>query len=168
MIKNVVFDVGNVLVRWAPPEIVRRALSLAPDSSENLKWVEALFHCATWRRLDRGQLTQAEAEAIYQSELGLTADQTRQIFFHVMDHQDMIEGVEAVARRLKQSGYRIFGLTNNVHEIVSYLKARPFLCLNAISARRAGASFPGWPAPSAWRQSRSPARSHLCRAGSAR
>jgi hypothetical protein len=31
---NVVFDVGNVLVRWSPSEIMRRAMADAPDSDE--------------------------------------------------------------------------------------------------------------------------------------
>jgi putative hydrolase of the HAD superfamily len=124
MIKNVVFDVGNVFVRWSPPEIVRRCFDLAPDSGENLARAEALFRCATWRRLNLGELTQAEAEAIFQADLGLTAEQTRQVFFHVMDHQELIDGTEAIALRLKQAGYRVFGLTDNVHEIVRHYKAR--------------------------------------------
>jgi putative hydrolase of the HAD superfamily len=124
MIKNVVFDVGNVFVRWSPPEIVRRCFDLAPDSSESLARAEALFRGATWRRLNLGEMTQAEAEAIFQADLGLTAEQTRQVFFHVMDHQELIEGTEAIARRLKQAGYRVFGLTDNVHEIVRHYKGR--------------------------------------------
>ena len=124
MIKNVVLDVGNVFVRWSPPEIVRRCFDLAPDSSENLARAEALFRGAAWRRLNLGELTQAEVEAIYQAELGLTADQARTVFFHVMDHQELIEGTEAIALRLKQAGYRVFGLTDNVHEIVRHYKTR--------------------------------------------
>ena len=32
MIRNVVFDVGNVMVRWSPAEIVHRCFDLAPDT----------------------------------------------------------------------------------------------------------------------------------------
>ena len=124
MIKNVVFDVGNVFVRWSPPEIVRRCFDLAADSDANLKRAEALFRCQIWRRLNLGELTQLEAELAYQDQFGLTKDETQKMFFHAMDHQELIDGTVAIAQRLKQSGYRVFGLTDNVREIVAYHKAR--------------------------------------------
>ena len=124
MIRNVVFDVGNVFVRWSPPEIVRRCFDLAADSDANLKRAEALFRTTIWRRLNLGELTQREAELAYQAELGLTKEETQKLFFHVTDHQEMIDGTVAIAQRLKKAGYRVFGLTDNVHEIVAYHKAR--------------------------------------------
>jgi len=124
MIKNVVFDVGNVFVRWSPPEIVRRCFDHAIDSDENLQRAEALFRCELWRRLNLGALSQAEAELAYQREFGLTAEQTKTMFFHVMDHQEVIAGTVAIAERLKRAGYRVLGLTDNVHEIVAYHKTR--------------------------------------------
>jgi putative hydrolase of the HAD superfamily len=124
MIRNVVFDVGNVFVRWSPSEIVRRCFDLATDSDANLKRAETLFRSQIWRRLNLGELTQLEAELAYQTQLGLTQDETQKLFFHVMDHQELIDGTVAIAQRLKQSGYRVFGLTDNVHEIVAYHKTR--------------------------------------------
>ena len=124
MIKNVVFDVGNVMVRWSPSDIVHRCFALAPETDANLARAQALFRCQTWRRLNLGELTQAEAELAFQTELGLTADQTRDVFFHVMDHQELIDGTMAIAERLRKAGYRVFALTDNVHEIVAHLKSR--------------------------------------------
>ena len=124
MIRNVVFDVGNVFVRWSPPEVVRRCFDLAPGSAENLKRAEALFRSPVWLRLNLGHLSQQEVEHFYQTELGLTAEQARDVFFHVMDHQELIEGTVTIARGLKAAGYRVFGLTDNVHEIVKHLRAR--------------------------------------------
>jgi putative hydrolase of the HAD superfamily len=124
MIRNIVFDVGNVFVRWSPPEIVRRCFDLAAGTDENLKRAETLFRTQIWRRLNLGELTQLEAEQAYQTQLGLTPDETQKLFFHVMDHQELIDGTVAIAQRLRQSGYRVFGLTDNVREIVAYHKAR--------------------------------------------
>src|SRR5262249_40074359 len=59
-----------------------------------------------------------------QAEFGLSEEETKALFFHVMDHQDLIEGTEKIAHRLGKAGYRIFALTDNVHEIVAHLKAR--------------------------------------------
>lgn len=124
MIRNVVFDVGNVLVRWAPAEVIQRCFDLAPDTDANLKRAEAIFRCAIWRRLNLGELTTAEAQLAYQTELALTREETERLFFHVTDHQQVIEGTVAIARQLKRAGYRVLGLTDNVHEIVAYHKTR--------------------------------------------
>ena len=124
MIKNVIFDVGNVFVRWSPSEVVLRCFDLGHGTDENLKRAEVLFRSPTWIGLNLGKLTQAEAEATYQAQLGLTREETGKLFFHVMDHQELIEGTVAIAHRLKAAGYRVFGLTDNVHEIVAHLKTR--------------------------------------------
>lgn len=124
MIKNVVFDVGNVFVRWSPREIVRRCFDLAVDTEDNVKRAEALFRCPLWRRINLGELSQAEAELAYQAQFGLTKHEAANLFFHVMDHQELIDGTVAIARRLTSAGYRVFGLTDNVREIVAHLKVR--------------------------------------------
>jgi putative hydrolase of the HAD superfamily len=124
MIKNVVFDVGNVFVRWSPPEIIRRCFDHAVDSADNLQRAEALFRSQLWRRLNLGELNQAQCELAYQTEFGLTPEQTQTLFFHIMDHQEVIAGTVAIAERLKRAGYRVLGLTDNVHEIVAYHKSR--------------------------------------------
>jgi putative hydrolase of the HAD superfamily len=124
MIGNVIFDVGNVFVRWSPPDIVERCFNLQKGSDENLRRAEALFRCLLWRRLNLGELTQEEAELAYQTEFGLSKEEASSLFFHVTDHQELIDGTEAIAQRLKRAGYRVFALTDNVHEIVAHLKLR--------------------------------------------
>ncbi|MDQ8726599.1 HAD family phosphatase [Bradyrhizobium sp. LHD-71] len=101
-----------------------RCFDLEAGTDANRKRAEALFRCPIWIRLNLGELTQAEAELAYQTELGLTPEDTRKLFFHVMDHQEMIDGTLAIAHRLKDAGYRVFALTDNVHEIVAHLKSR--------------------------------------------
>jgi putative hydrolase of the HAD superfamily len=123
MIKNVVFDIGNVFVRWSPPEVIRRCFDLAPDSAENREYT-MLLRTPLWLRLNRGELTQAEAELAYQAEHGLTQEQAAALLFHAMDHQELVDGTEAIARRLQAAGYPLFALTDNVREIVAHLKSR--------------------------------------------
>jgi putative hydrolase of the HAD superfamily len=124
MIKNVIFDVGNVFVCWSPPVIVERLFALPSGTDANQKRVELLFGGAIWRQLNLGQITQAEAEIAYQTQHGFSAEETHEFFLHVVDHQDLIEGTAVIARRLKDAGYRLFGLTDNVQEIVSHLQRR--------------------------------------------
>lgn len=123
-IKNVVFDVGNVFVRWSPPTVIERCFRLRPDSDENLRKADALLRGPLWKSLNRGELTQPEIELAYQDEFGLTPQETQSLFFHIIDHQDLLDGTVALARRIKHAGYRVFALTDNVHEIVAHLKSR--------------------------------------------
>lgn len=80
LIKNVVFDVGNVMVRWAPHEIARLALG---DDKYTEQWAHALFDSDTWVKLDKGFLSEAEAKLEYQSNLGLTPLECDRLFYYV-------------------------------------------------------------------------------------
>jgi putative hydrolase of the HAD superfamily len=124
VIKNVIFDVGNVFVQWSPNEIVERCFNLRKGSDENLQRAETLFRNPLWLSLNRGELTQGEAEQAYQAQFGLSAEQTERLFFHIMDHLELIDGTEEVAHRLRKAGYRVFALTDNVSEIVAHLRNR--------------------------------------------
>jgi putative hydrolase of the HAD superfamily len=124
VIKNVIFDVGNVFVQWSPKEIVERCFDLPKASDENSRRAEALFQNPLWKSLNRGELTQREAEQAYQAQFGLSAEQTTMLFFHIMDHQELIDGTEEIAHRLRKAGYRVFALTDNVLEIVAHLQSR--------------------------------------------
>jgi putative hydrolase of the HAD superfamily len=126
MIRSVVFDVGNVFVRWSPAEIIRRTFELAPESAESQRLVTAIFRSPLWMALNRGELTQDEAAASYRRELGLDEACTRRLFFHVVDHLEPVPGTEQLASRLRNAGFRVFGLTDNVHEIVAVLRERSF------------------------------------------
>jgi putative hydrolase of the HAD superfamily len=118
---NVVFDVGNVLVRWSPREIMRRALVDQPDTD---LWAERFFGHELWRQLNRGHFTEAEAKRRYLSTLPLTAAQIDAVFHHVKDSQEAVPGSHELLRRLHAADYPLFALTDNVHEIVAYLRTR--------------------------------------------
>lgn len=62
-IRNVVFDIGNVLVRWAPVEIVRLTFG---ESGDNHQQARSIFTHPLWAALNRGELTESEAKAAYQ------------------------------------------------------------------------------------------------------
>jgi putative hydrolase of the HAD superfamily len=124
VIRNVVFDIGNVFVRWSPATIVERVFGDAPSSPENSRRARALFASETWLDLNRGRMTLADAIADVAGRNRLSAAQADALAFHVMDHLDPVPGTEALARRVKSAGYRTFALTDNVHEIVAHLRER--------------------------------------------
>lgn len=119
-IKNIVFDVGNVIVRWAPLDITRLTFVEREDHEQLAK---AIFQSQTWADLNKGRISETEAKAEYQQRLGLSEQECEQLFYYVKQTQRLIAGSSELIQRVKSAGYGVYALTDNVHEIVSYLKS---------------------------------------------
>lgn len=124
MIRNVIFDIGNVFVRWSPAVVVARSFGDAIGTDENTARVNQLFKSPIWIDLNLGRLTQREAKRAYQSAYGYSPAQMASLSHHAHAHQDPIEGTEALARKLVTNGCRVFALTDNVCEIINELRKR--------------------------------------------
>ncbi len=118
-IKNVVFDVGNVIVRWAPLEIVRLTFGDIEDLEPRAR---SIFQSAIWLDLNKGFLTESEAKLRYQQELDLSPLECDRLFYYVKQTQILLHGSVELIERVKRSGYGVYALTDNVVEIVEYLK----------------------------------------------
>ena len=57
MIKNILFDMGNVLIRFEPKQYVKNA---GLSESDQQLLLSELYGSIDWVRLDRGTLTEAE------------------------------------------------------------------------------------------------------------
>ena len=120
MIRSVVFDIGNVLVRWDSLGIVEAAFGLSGDEAKARR--HALFgETDIWRALNRGEHTEAGAKAAYVEAGLLTADEAEAMFAALYASLHLIEDTPPLMERLRAAGYRIFALTDNVHEIVAHL-----------------------------------------------
>ncbi|PMN88340.1 HAD family hydrolase [Enterovibrio norvegicus] len=118
-IKNVVFDVGNVLVRWNPVEIIRLTFGDDVDATELVKRV---FQQELWLALNRGELTEQDAKHQYVQTLSLSPSEVERLFYYIKQTQIPLFGTVALMKRLKTAGYATYALTDNVHEIVAFLK----------------------------------------------
>ena len=120
-VKNVVFDIGNVMVKWSPAEIIRKTFGEDADVEYYLK---AIFQHTLWYALNKGEMTEEEAKAQYREALGLSAGETDRLFDNIKDSQDLLDGSVKLLERLHEAGYPLYALTDNVKEIVAYLKRR--------------------------------------------
>ncbi|KXT84982.1 HAD superfamily hydrolase [Streptococcus sp. DD11] len=109
MIKNLVFDLGNVLIEWNPTKILTY---FAADEEDRERVREAVFDSGLWARTDSGELSLEEASrtasALLPPEL---ASAVQNIFYHwyevVAVYQDLQKKIEAWS----QQGYRIYILS---------------------------------------------------------
>lgn len=118
-IKHVIFDIGNVMVRWSPVEIARLAF---PEHADPAALREKLFREDFWIALNKGQVTEEKVKQLYQQQSGLSADDAERLFYYVRESLIPLFRSQALLERIKSAGYGVYALTDNVNEIVAYLK----------------------------------------------
>ncbi|KEI71254.1 HAD family hydrolase [Endozoicomonas elysicola] len=119
-IKNVVFDIGNVLVRWSPLEIIRLTFG---ESEHHRDLLKTLFQGQVWLDLNKGLMTEAEAKIQYQQAFGFSPAECDRFFYYVKQTQILIYGSLDLLNRIKKAGYRVYALTDNINEIIEHLKS---------------------------------------------
>ncbi|MEM7702710.1 MAG: HAD family phosphatase [Pseudomonadota bacterium] len=119
-IRNVVFDVGNVLVPWDPAGIERTAFGGARVEADG--FVSPLRGNPVWLAINRGELSLEAAKAHYVAEQDFAPDDIDVLWEALYASFPLITDTRAMMDELKGAGYRLFAITDNVHEIVAQLK----------------------------------------------
>ena len=120
-VRNVIFDLGGVVLDWNPDRIVSR-FQPVPELQASLK--AALFGHADWRMFDRGTLTESELIERLQSRVGGTRLELAAILDGVRD--SLVEKPETVAliRALQGQGTPLYCLSNMPGSIYAHLRER--------------------------------------------
>ncbi|WP_117232495.1 HAD family hydrolase [Vibrio maerlii] len=118
-IKNVIFDIGNVIVLWNPLEITRLTFGEINDPESKAR---SIFQTEIWLDLNKGRLTEEQAQQAYVEQGILTANEAKKLFYYVKQTQILLYGSVELLTRVKQAGYGVYALTDNVTEIVEHLK----------------------------------------------
>ena len=121
-IRNIVFDIGNVVVPWDPHGIARRALGEERVAQPGSK--HPFAGNPLWLAVNRGEHTLAEAKDLYIAHHGLGGAEVDALFDELMDSMVLIEATERLMRELAGAGHRLFAITDNVREIVALLQQR--------------------------------------------
>lgn len=118
MIKNIIFDMGNVLLDFDPEAAVRR-LPVEPTAQQFIK--ELLFASPEWVAFDRGDLTE---EAVLQQLSARAPAELRGTLKECLHtwHETMVPlpGAKDFLRELKEKGYRLFVLSNASKQFWTY------------------------------------------------
>ena len=110
MIKNIVFDMGNVLIYFNRSIFLDRVGVASPDEREIL--LREIYLSLEWSQMDRGALTDAEAVSIMKKRV---PERLKHYVDELVrwDHPLLpIPGVEELVRELKEKRYGIYLLSN--------------------------------------------------------
>ena len=119
MIKNIIFDIGNVIVRWDPLLVMKRTF---PDHKNPSEMVEKICKNPLWYDLNLGKITEEEAIHQYSKLLNETKETMTQLMHHVKTTQTLLPGSVELIKKLHHKGYNLTILSDNVNEVITHLK----------------------------------------------
>jgi len=124
MIRNLVFDMGNVLVTFDPELFMDREGLRDPEDRRIVR--RELFQSVEWSMMDLGLLSEKEVEPRVISRVPdhLKASVTR-LLYEWPAPRTMVPGMEALVRRLKDRDYPLYLLSNASVMQPSYWKTMP-------------------------------------------
>ncbi|MBE6053517.1 MAG: HAD family phosphatase [Clostridium sartagoforme] len=112
MYKNIIFDLGNVLLEFNPKEYLEN--KIPGEKVEDV--YKAIFKSEEWAMLDRGTITQEEA---IKNICDRNSSCSHEIILAFKDWYDILSpimGTVEVLSALKDNGYNIYYLSN-FHEL---------------------------------------------------
>lgn len=109
MIKNVVFDIGNVLINFKPFEFLRERFA---DEAVVQTVYKTIFESKEWPELDRGTITEEEATENFCRYCSEYEAEIREVMREWHSMLTPIEATVDIFKELKQKGYKIYVLSN--------------------------------------------------------
>lgn len=109
MIKNIVFDMGGVLIDYNMP---KKAKSAAKDTKEYDFFMKEIYGKVEWIQADRGLFTFEEAIKKCQKRLNLTDDQVDRIVKTAHNPMPAMPYMYELVSELKSNGYKIYLISN--------------------------------------------------------
>ena len=110
MIRNILFDMGNVLIHFDRNAFLDR-LSVSEEEKQLL--MREVFLSVEWVRMDRGTLTEPEAEVLMCRRLPNHLHEAVHSLVSLWDEPMLpIAGMAELVQELKEKGYGIYLLSN--------------------------------------------------------
>ena len=117
-IRNVVFDVGGVLLQWDPPAIIAK---FAPDPAQQALIRREIFEHPEWHEFDRGTIDVNRAATQFGARAGLTPDQMRALLQTANESLHPIAGSVQLVEDLVAAGVHLYVLSNMPVSTYEYL-----------------------------------------------
>lgn len=108
-IKNIVFDMGSVLLEYTPREYSHKIIT-DPKAAEAV--YRELFDGDEWKQIDSGVMTEEEAIAQIERRIPQYSDIVQFAMDNWTEALKPMAGMPEIVGRLKEKHYRIFLLSN--------------------------------------------------------
>lgn len=109
MYKNIIFDIGNVILNFQPEEYLKTKFI---DSDKVTEIHRELFQSEEWAMLDRGTITEEEAKNLIINRSTTNGPLLGQAFENWYEILTPIEGTVEILKELKKANYKLYFLSN--------------------------------------------------------
>lgn len=125
MIQNIVFDMGNVLIRY---DIRHYVNGVADDEQDRLLLMREVFGGIEWLQMDRGVLEDTEAVISVCARLPKRLHQAaEQLVYGWHSDIPLYPDMEKLVQELKSAGYGIYLLSNTSKKFHTFRRGIPAL-----------------------------------------
>jgi len=121
LIRNIIFDLGNVLLKFEPEKFLLRFTNNLDYINE---FISKVIHTKIWLKLDKGLLTVAKAREIFISQHLGDKDMINLFFDNWLEMFIPIKRNVEILYLLKDNKYKLYILSNFMMEVYSYVKSR--------------------------------------------
>ena len=118
---NVVFDIGNVLLRWNPAELLD---GLGFSAQQQNHALANIVQTPEWLALDRGDLSLDEAVSESAQRAGYEPGRVRQVYLGVGPALRPMQPLVELATSLSAAGHAIYVLSNMPKQTWEYLERK--------------------------------------------
>ena len=127
MIKNIIFDLGNVIINYNQKKIINNFT----EKEEEIKYIyDEIFHAPEWTLMDLGDITNEETIEIINKRNEFKYGKLTQEFLHEWyKKQPINRDIVEIAKILKNNGYNLFVLSNMANQTYEYFKNEGFFAL---------------------------------------
>lgn len=127
MIKNIIFDLGNVIINYNQKRIINNFT----DKEDEIKYIyDEIFHAPEWELMDLGDITNDRAIEIINKRNEFRYARLTEEFLHEWyKKQPINRDIVGIARRLKENGYNLYVLSNMANLTYEYFKNEGFFAL---------------------------------------
>ncbi|MEJ0085724.1 MAG: HAD family phosphatase [Pseudomonadota bacterium] len=120
-IRNVVFDVGGVLLEWNPPQVIA---TLYPDPVVQAQLRATIFEHPDWHEFDRGTFTEQAAAQHFARLSGRSPGEVLQLMRACFESLRPIDGTITLLEELAAAGINLYVLSNMPVSTYDYLIKR--------------------------------------------
>ena len=127
MIRNIIFDLGNVIINYNQEQIINNFTK----KEEEIKYIyDEIFHAPEWELMDLGNITNDEAIEVINKRNEFKYQKLTDNFLHEWyKKQEINRDIVEIAKKLKRNGYKLFVLSNMANLTYEYFKNDEFFSL---------------------------------------
>jgi len=121
MIKNIIFDLGNVLINFRPDLFIAK---FTKDTAIINRFLSNIIKTNTWVQLDRGTISLEQARKRFLADHPEERELIELFFNRWKELLTSIPKNVKILRNLKLKGYNLYVLSNYINEAYDYVKEK--------------------------------------------